>query len=297
VIDLQQRLIDDSPDVVDRARQGLRQILHRIYTGDQNKYVGASGKGTVVDWLLIRLFGQPDPDVPEPWWLDPMRQRIARSLAIVVMLIFAAAAALAIWTDHVALAILLVALAGSVEALEGAFTRVVKLRSPTLSWASCVARHCGELVMVGSIAAAQHGITLGAWAVIAAVQISLFGSFVRVSALQAGYRFWVSRKERYMRYLAIFSYCILSLLGFSAEGALVAAALVGGFGIMESAYVMYKVMRGPRVRSAELIFIDRENQVREISLLSCEKDVQDSAGALPPTKTAGTPKRPSHISQ
>lgn len=264
IVDLQQMLVDDDMEVRDLARNGLRDVMLRIYTGDVNQHDHNAASLPWPDRLLRRLLPRGNEDGPEPWWAQRSntqraRQRWAQlcTVAAVFSATVATSAALAFGKPVIALPCLLIA--GLMCVGEDAFARAVGLRSATLRWFSCVAGHLGDLGMITAISffLFVNSHRQVAAIVAASVLVGLFGSFVRVSALQAGYRFWVSSQERILRYLSVVFFCLSALNGHFVLGGLVTAALVSGYGLWESAYVPWKVLRGPRLRSGGMIFWTR----------------------------------------
>lgn len=285
VVEVQQWLYDDDPVVVSAARNGLRRVHEQIYVGSPDEHVGESGNKNLADRLITRLLGREQPDGPEPWWRRRHLQQSVRGGALIALVLLTAATASSIASHHLVVALAFLAAAGAIDIGEGAFARVVKLRSAILRWESALLSHFGDLLMIGAIAVAQVRFDdgLGSWPVTAALLFSLFGALVRVSALQAGYRFWVSRRERYVRYSGIISYCLLALAGYSAAGAYICAVAVGLYGVFEGLRVLRDVVRSPHARTVGVVLMDDDN-----TLLSCEFLNDTCDDEAPPSQRHGS---------
>ena len=256
--DIQQWLVDDNPDVRTAAREGVRQVLYSAYAGDQNEYswsLPASPAG--LDRLMFRfLHRRVSPDGAAPWWDSPKRQRLVRKVLIGAAFVLAACAGVALGARHPLVALPLLSAAGIVDLLDGAFARTVRMRDARLRWRSCISSHAGDLMMLLGAAAAEAAATtegVAAWIVIA-MTLSLFASFTRTSALQAGYRFWRSRRERWARYVSLSWFAVWIAAGyprFAAGGLAVALILVSA---LEIAKVGFKVERMPQVLGSGILF-------------------------------------------
>jgi len=278
VVALQQFLVDEEYVVRDTARDGIRRVVYRAYTGDQSERAWRSGEQRLwTDRLLERLLTRHvDADAAEPWWRQPMLQRRIRRAAIFGAFLCAVIAACLLATCHPLPALAAVAAAATFDITDGAFARVVHMRDAHLRWLSCIASHAGDVLLVGGIAyGAEFGPTrtgYGGW-LLAAVVITLFGSLVRTSALQAAYRFWRSPLERYVRYLAVVGFCMLSTAGHAKLGVNAAAVALGLFGIIESARVIHAVEGVPAAQDGGLVFIDTEREVHALPMTDDENPI------------------------
>jgi hypothetical protein len=271
LVEMQQWLVDDAAIVRQAARDGIRSLMFRAYTGDQSEraWRGAEKRhwaDRAVERVLHRVVHQ---DGPEPWWHIPGRQVRTRKLAIAGAFFAALAAGAMLGTGHAVEAAPLVLLAAVLDIIDGAFARVVHMRDAHLRWLSCVASHAGDMLLVAGIAYGaeygQLGSGYGGWLLGAAV-VTLFGSLVRTSALQAGYRFWRSPLERYVRYGAVLIFCALSGAGRGAAGIVATTAILTTLGITETLRVLHGVEGMPAVQDGGIVFIDSEHEVHAFGI-------------------------------
>jgi phosphatidylglycerophosphate synthase len=277
VVDLQQWLLDDDEAVRRSSREGLRRVLHRIYTGDQNDRDLRARRSRPVDLVVARALSRVDDDRPGPWWSDPIRQKLTRAALILFSLGFAVFSGVSITVGQPELALATLAIAGVLDVLDGAFARVVGLRSAELRWASCVFSHFADAFLMGSVAFAMamaHA-QPSTFIASAAVFAGLFGSFVRVSALQAGVRSWLSPQERYFRYGGIAAYCWLTIFGLPEVGAIGCAVAFGGFGLIEAVRVLTKVITSPDMQNGGVVFVDENQVVHEWLLIDSPDEVEE----------------------
>ncbi|MDQ1686234.1 MAG: hypothetical protein QOC82_2971 [Frankiaceae bacterium] len=278
VVALQQFLLDEDNVVREVARGGLRHVVYRAYTGDQSERAWRSGEQRLwTDRLLERLLTRHvNPDVAEPAWRQPVLQRRIRRMAILGAFLCAIAGAGLLGTDHPMLALVAVSLAATLDIADGAFARVVHMRDAHLRWLSCIASHAGDTLLIGGVAyGAEFGPSrsgYGGW-LLAAVVVTLFGSLVRTSALQAAYRFWRSPRERYVRYLAVVGFCVLASAGEQSAGIILATTALSVFGVLESARVIRAVEQVPAAQDGGLVFIDSANAVHALPMTDDEDPI------------------------
>lgn len=173
-----------------------------------------------------------------------------------------------------ALALLMTAVGA--DLVEGAVGRITRVESPVERWLACVVSHLSELVVIIGVACDQLrlGHPRGSTAVLVAGIAAIFGTYVRVSALQAGLCFWRSLVERAARLLSVLVYLGLSLLwtgaAVPAAFGLMAALLLGSFGLWEA--LVYGIGKGlPALRqpttAVTLVVADANGgvQVRSVS--------------------------------
>ncbi len=256
--DLQQWLEDDDPAVRASAREAVHRCLQIAYTGDQPEPT----RGLLercLNWVDRRLGNvlkrRVDPDAPMPQWALPTALRRARGAGIAVVFAFSLGVALAFASGAFLTAIGLLCVVSAVDTLEGSFARVTRMRDPQMRWLSCVFSHLDDLViMLGIAAAAPEGLSTIA---LGAALASVFGSLVRVSALQAGYRFWRSPAERVARFSAFLVFAVLASVDEVTGGIVLAASLLCMFALAESIRVVRRVGRR-RVASGGFIFLTND---------------------------------------
>jgi hypothetical protein len=284
VSQIQHYLADADPGVREAARHATRRVMHRCYTGDRSERAWRSTvKPYLADVWLSRRLGTPDPDGPEPGWARPDVQRRTR-IRLIVAACFAAAGAAGLLAWHLALlALPLLLVAAALDIADGAYARVVAMRDAELRWLSCIASHFCDILILGAIAAAaldRGKLALG-FAVVAAMLVSLAGSFVRVSALQAGYQFWRSRNERIVRYLTMLAYCVLASVHGEVAASVMIVVVLTGFGVGEVARVVRAVLRMPAVRAAGVVFVDRDDELQWWGLADDDVDEDWSLAEVP----------------
>lgn len=264
VSQLQLSLADADPQVRLAAREGTRRVMHRCYTGDQSDRAWRSTvRPYPADRLMQRWLGTPDPDGPEPRWRDPRVQRSMRYRAILAALSCAGVGAVLLAVNRPLLALAALMLAAALDVFDGAYARSVGMRDGGLRWLSCIGSHGGDMVVIGAVAYGASGRDGSLAAVVlAGMLVSLAGSFVRVSALQAGYQFWRSPKERALRYTAIIAYCVFAAAHLESIGAIVVSCLLTLFGASEIARVVVEVVRRPSIHDAGVMFVDSDDEVR-----------------------------------
>jgi hypothetical protein len=263
--DLQQWLLDDDKDVRQQSREAIRSIVCVAYAGDRSDREARNKvRQPLFDRIVARAIARrTDLDSPAPWGRSRVQRRVRFAL-ITAALGLSIAAALFIGLQHPAAAAPLVVGAAVLDILDGAFARATHMRDARLRWHSCVNSQLGDMVMLVSIAiASMTAGETGAWASLmaAAILMSLFGSFVRTSALQAGYRFWRSALERWLRYISILIYCACAAAGHNDAGVSIAAATVGVFGAWEILRVVISVGRMVPVETAGMVFVDTDSVV------------------------------------
>lgn len=258
-------LADEDADVRRAARDSLRACLQVAYTGDRpdrpdrnESWLGH------VDRVVVRcLRGHLDPDRPEPEWMSAAGAARVRRKAILATQLLALGSAGCLAAGLVIPAVLLFLLMAGLDIAEGAFTRVSGLRDPMLRWASCVGSHTADLALLGGLAA-QRALADApgqAAVMLVAMLATLLGSFVRVSALQAGYRLWRSSGERLARWASLGLYGVSVLAGrLGVTGFGPAAGVVGvlvcltGFAAYTTWTVLRRSSRGRAVGHALLLF-------------------------------------------
>lgn len=245
VTDLQQWLVDDDARVRDAAREGLRKVLYVAYTGHHEEPVPVSGTLTRLPDLALAQLTRPrlGPDRPPPAWYSPVGGARVRKAAVAGTLLGAAAAAAALVAGSLWVVPLL-AVTALLDIFDGAFARLTRLRDPHLRWLSCVASQAADMALIAGVAAAEysHGRPVLASCTVAAMLATLFAAFVRVSALQAGYRFWRSPHERLIRWLAVLSYVSADTVGATSIGAIFIIALL----LTTAGFELFRVLRGVR---------------------------------------------------
>ena len=103
--------------------------------------------------------------------------------------------------------------------------------------------HVGDIVvMIGmALFLLRQGYAADAELLLVAAIVSIAGSLVRVSALQAGYRFWRSPLERVVRFSAFFVISAICVAGLPTLAATVASVLLAACGLGEAVRVMKRV--------------------------------------------------------
>lgn len=259
---------DDSREVAEAATTGVRKVLHQAFVGDQGeKAWRATRRPYIQDRIVRRLLGPVDPDQREPWWTLSKYQRWVRRAILTAVLLAAAGASVSLATGNVILAFPLIICTGVLDILDGAFARAVGMRRADLRWQSCIASQAADLLLIGGVAleALNEGSTPVAIGVLAAMTCALFGSFTRVSALQAGFRFWRSWSERFIRSCAVLLYALLAVFGYGVIGAILVAVAVGAFGLYEAVRVFVSVGR-THTRSGGLVLVDEDNHLTFVAL-------------------------------
>jgi hypothetical protein len=255
--------------------------MYRAYTGDESPraWRNAHSRGWP-DRVLERVLGRTvEPDSAAAWWSETGKQARVRTVMILGALLAAVTAGVLIGAGHVLLALPVILLAAVLDIVDGAFARVVHMRDAHLRWFSCIGSHAGDMCLIGGIAfSAEYGpigTGQGAWLLAAAV-VTLFGSLVRTSALQAAYRFWRSALERYLRYGAVLACLGLVLLGFEDAAIMLLAGALGVFGLLETLRVLVGVKRMPAAQDGGIVFVDVDRGVHTIAI----SDDGDAWGTL-----------------
>lgn len=247
ISELQQWLLDDDAEVRRTARDGIRKALYVAYTGDNSgPELPHSRLLQLPDRLLMRVLRRDiDPDAPEPTWSRPKSAMRIRRAAITAALVSACCTGLALATGHFVLALVLLPLTMALDVLEGSFARLSRVKDAHLRWLSCVSSHAGDLVMLGGVALSSraYGSSDLVPLVVGVTLVAMFVSFIRVSALQAGYRFWRSLAERLTRWGSIAAYAAAVLLGYPEVGVLVLITALGCFAVYEVTRVLHGVDR------------------------------------------------------
>ncbi len=292
VTDVQQWIIDDDAQVSGRAQDGLRNLLASILTADRNPRERVRPRPGLLDGTINRLdnwlgrwLGHADPDGPEPWWASAALQRRVRQAALGVAGLAAVGniAAVLLRAPLVALALLLTT--GLAVWFERAFTRFVQGgRSGLLRWFSCVVGQLLELSFAASVALVAPSRTAAA-AVAGGLILALFGSYARTSALQVGHRLWLSREERVLRYMALASYCALSLVGHSLTGVLAVALVFALGGLMQLIRTVRVICTGPSMESGEIVVFCTDNSLRQLPLSGAPNDATSESWIYRPELT------------
>jgi len=243
-------LQDDDHDVRHEARESIHRCLQIAYTGDRpeppqglsEKFL--AGVDRMLKGFLVRFI---DPDKEEPSWAKPAGLRAIRGGGIALVLVSAIVASLLLWSGHLLWVFLPVTLLAFADTLEGSFARVMFMRDAQISWLSCVASHAGDLLIM--IGMAGYAFTAGhetlSFVVLLSALVTLTGSLVRVSGLQAGYRFWRSPIERFVRYSAVIVFTVAGVAGSLRVGAITASVMLFTLGILESGRALRAILRRP----------------------------------------------------
>ena len=257
--ELGQWLEDDDLEVRDSARESIHRCMQIAYTGDRPEPApGRMERGfdRVDKWLGSFLGRFVHPDSPIPPWTKPRQLRHLRAAGIGTAFLAAVLASIAFWANRPNVAVVLLAALAFVDTIEGSFARVTRMRDPQMRWMSCVFSHVGDTVVMVGMALLLLGLRDQADAeiLLVATIVSVVGSLVRVSALQAGYRFWRSPFERVVRFAAYFSFSVLCIVGSPHVASIAASALLMAFGFGEAVHVMKRVAER-RVARGGFIFL------------------------------------------
>lgn len=243
---LQQWLADDDPVVREDARANIARCLRVAYTGERREPVGFMDRVVIrrLDGAVEHALGRGrDADRPEPRWARPSGIRAIRFAGISAALAFAVTAMFLLAFGHPAVALAAISAAAILDMAEGSFARATRAHDAQLRWFSCVISHLGDvLILSGVFWAEQRAGTPGSgYVVLGAGLVSLFASLVRVSALQAGFRFWRSPLERVVRFTGFVAYCIASAVGSGSVGAAAVSVLLIAFALGEIVRVVWRI--------------------------------------------------------
>jgi hypothetical protein len=246
--ELGQWLEDDDESVRLSARDAVNRCLEIAYTGDRPEPArGVMDRilNRVDSWLRGVLERFVDPDDAEPAWAQPRRLRQTRLIGVGLVLASATLAAVSLWAGWLVVALVAVITMALFDILEGSFARVTAMRDAQVRWLSCVLSHVSDVVvMVGmAIYLARRGLAGPADLMLLAAVISAVGSFVRVSALQAGNRFWRSPVERVVRFASALAFLFAVMAGSADVGTILAAGGLIAFGVGEGVRVLRRVAR------------------------------------------------------
>jgi len=264
ISELQQWLVDDDLGVRKAARAGVTKSLYVAYTGDQNDRIRQQRRltGRADLFLGAALSRCVDPDDREPWWASDGGVAAIRRSAIGTAFACAVLSATMFATGRLLIALVFVALATILDVFEGSFARVSGLRNAQLRWLSCVTNHAASLALLVGIALSLllHESKYMAALVAASMLFTLFVSFVRVSALQAGYRYWHSPIERLVRWTSVGAYATAASAGQTEVGVASLAILLCGFGTLEVVRVIRGVERAPQTHGG-LVLVNKDQTI------------------------------------
>lgn len=264
ITDIQQWLVDDDLNVRTQARAEVTTLLRRLHVGDENEHRREPSPDSVWVRLSNKLVYRRGVDVPVPKWATLKGQRRIRWVLNWSGLVLALCTTAALATGRPVVALCFFTTTVAIDLAEHVFTKLVRNRSVDLRWFSCVTTQIGDAFILSGIAMA---LALGARpmvaaGVVAAVLTSMVSSFVRVSALQAGHRIWLSRTVRAGRYTAVLIYCVVTALGLSgARGAIAAAVVVFATAVWELAGVALTILRGEHESSGQVIVMDADERI------------------------------------
>lgn len=190
----------------------------------------------VVTWLWT--FGGHTSRRPED--AEPKLARRLRLALMLSTLLAALVGALFLASGGYAWALFFVLGAVAADLTESAIGRITWTESPVERWLASLISHLSELTVIVGIAWDQQrlGHPRGAAAVLVAGMAAIFGTFVRVSALQAGLCLRRSMAERAVRLLSVLAYIGLAQVwsgtALPTGSGLVAAVLFGSFGLWQT---------------------------------------------------------------
>lgn len=269
VTDIQQWLVDDSREVRALARTTVRELLRALYLGDEDDSEPTPPERGRVRVVLERWgarLSAVDPDARLPWWREAVGQRRIRWVLNALVLVFGAATAWAVATANPYWALFGLAATIAVDRAETVYTKIVRNRSVDQRWLACVASQVADTLMLTGIAVSFALVTrpLVAAGVVTAIFISVTGSFIRVSALQAGHRIWLSVNVRVVRWAAVGAYSLaLIMANLHVWVAVVAAVSVGLTGLWEAGNAIWRVMHDEETKTANVVVIDADNHVEK----------------------------------
>lgn len=239
ISELQSWLHDDNPRVRRAARLGIHRCLYAAYTGDQPEPTKGP-LGGFLKWLdrqTSRLMKTNiDPDRPMPRARSERGLHLLRTTAIVMAMLLVFTSALLFAIGQVAGALIAAASGATLDVFEGSLARTGHISNARQRWSSCIASHFSDSALLLGVAVGLHaaGMPGEASLLLIATVLSLLGSLTRVSALQAGFRFWRSRIERLVRYGCVGVLGIDMINGQPRTvTALVAISLLLGFTLWE----------------------------------------------------------------
>ncbi|MGD9961646.1 hypothetical protein [Nocardioides sp.] len=276
IAEVQRSLLDDSPEVRQEARRSLRDLLYRLYVGEHNDRDGAPQSRPWLDRTIVALVGGRDPDGPEPRWSRPEFQTRLRSAVIVSTLLMAVVSGLLVVTDRWTVALAGLSGMGALMILDAAFSRLSSVKSAEIRWASCVASHAGDVFVLGCIAYAQVQLRYEWTALVmaAAALVSLFASFVRVSALQAGHRSWFSLRERQVRYFSMLIIAVAASTVYSSQVIVSCGAAIMVVGCVEAIRVVRVVFTGPSITTGDILFVGSDDTLHLWSLTDTDEELE-----------------------
>ncbi len=244
--ELGQWLEDDDLTVRSSARESIHRCLQIAYTGDRPEPPQGrleAGLDMVGKWLGAFLGRFVHQDSAVPTWTQPRHLRRFRAVGIGLALLSAVLTAACLGAGIPKIAVVFLTTLAVIDTLEGSFARVARMRDPQMRWMSCVFSHVGDIVvMIGmALFLLRQGYAADAELLLVAAIVSIAGSLVRVSALQAGYRFWRSPLERVVRFSAFFVISAICVAGLPTLAATVASVLLAACGLGEAVRVMKRV--------------------------------------------------------
>jgi hypothetical protein len=223
----------------------------------------------LADRTVSFVLGRPgEDDRPQSGWRGDGALRRFRGILMALVLGTWIAGSVGIYLSQYAVAMVMLLSGVGFDLVEGAIGRVRQLATEVDRWLACLLGHAIEFLAAGAIALDQYQqghVVLGSF-VLAAGTVSLFGSLVRISALQIGYRFEQSLPERAFRLAGILAYVTLSHAG--ADGlvqSLPSIILFGGYGMFETLKVLRKARRNPPSEGAFVFAFDEPGGVRSVN--------------------------------
>ena len=279
--DLQQWLCDGDPIVAGYARTALQRCMYVAYTGDQHGtdyrrhgLVGAPVK-LLHKYLALDASSGPDAPARQRRWLGQVDPRPVRAAATALAFVGALVSASLFAAGLNTAALVAAVVAVIFDVFEYAFADAIKHRSPFIRWLSCLAGNASDIAILTGIAyhhlheSDPNGMLLGG-----VVLATLFGSFVRVSALQAGYRFWRSPYERIFRFVGVVAYVVLAALGYEQGSVVALSGAVLGFTVLEVLRVLVETGRS-RPQDGGMLILSHDGTADTFSF------VEPGAGAIP----------------
>lgn len=261
IIDLQQYLNDDDRWVRRSARSAIEHSLHAAYLAALPVQMRITHPQLRwIDRVLGRfLRKQHDQDRLESPLFAPHAARRVRGAFIGVVLLCAMSAAASYMSGRFAIgAVLVVAMMGF-DIVEGAFAREANIRSAGMRWTSCIASQAADVtVMMGAALVVSQTTPNIVVLFLAGVLLSVFGSLVRTSALQAGHWFFRSYGERVLRLVALVTFGIIAYWSV-AVASLLTASLLAVCGILECVRTITRVATHP-VEQGGFLFLKSDGR-------------------------------------
>lgn len=258
--DLSAWTADEDDKIRSEAIDALRRCLYLASITEHNEQVNRTSPPKPAAFLA-RWLRRSSATRDASWWQSWEKMRTVRRLAALCSATMAVGSAVAFVAGNTLLGLLLMLLMSGISFLDRWLAQATQHESSYWPWLACVLGHVSDALVLTGIGIHLE-ITHQAMAgpVFVGASATLFASLVRVSALQAGLRFFWNPKERLVRWLGALTFGIGTMSGHASLGATILVAALGVAALTETVLVLVRTAETSKTSHwPRLLVLQREN--------------------------------------